>query len=236
MLTRASVARAAAGIEVLAGTNGAGKSSIAGAFLRRAGGDYFNPDEAARRILATHPGLPVAGANSLAWKLGLQQLQDAIRERHDYWFETTLGGRTITETLASASAAGLNVRIWYVGLESADLCVARVAARVQRGGHAIPDDLIRRRYDTSRLNLIRLLPQLTELVVFDNSHDADPAAGQRPKPLEILHLRSGRIVNPGKLAASPDWAKPIVAAALKLVRSRGGKSVQAGGVAAPRRQ
>lgn len=200
---------------MLAGTNGAGKSSLAGAFLRQAGGEFFNPDEAARRTLAVHPGLSVAEANSLAWKLGLQQLQDAIRSRHDYWFETTLGGRSITATLASACAAKLDVRIWYVGLDSPERCIARVAARVRRGGHAIPKELIRRRYDSSRLNLIRLLPLLAELVVFDNSADADPAAGKRPNPLEILHLRSGKILHPGKLVATPDWAKPIVVAALK---------------------
>lgn len=214
------MAKAAPVIGVLAGVNGAGKSSIAGVFLRRAGGDYFNPDEAARRILSTHPGLQVAQANSLAWKLGLQQLQDAIRERRDYWFETTLGGRTVAKTLASALPAGLNVRVWYVGLDSPELCIARVTARVKHGGHAIPENLIRRRYDSSRLNLIRLLPQLTELVVFDNSAEADPADGKRPKPVEILHLRGGKLLNRKKLLASPDWAKPIAAAALKLAQQR----------------
>ncbi|MGH8279573.1 MAG: zeta toxin family protein [Gammaproteobacteria bacterium] len=210
------MAKAPPVIGVLAGTNGAGKSSIAGAFLRRAGGEYFNPDEATHKILATHPGLPVAEANSLAWKLGLQQLQDAIRERSDYWFETTLGGRTITKLLMSAPGPGSQLRVWYVGLNSPEHCIARVRTRAARGGHAIPEDLIRRRYDCSRLNLIRLLPKLTELVVFDNSGEADPADGKRPQPVEILHLRDGKIVNPDKLPTTPEWAKPIVAAALKL--------------------
>lgn len=203
---------------MLAGVNGAGKSSLAGAFLRRVGGEFFNPDEAARRILSTHPGLPATEANSLAWKLGLQQLKDAIGARRDYWFETTLGGRTIIATLAAAAKAGLELRIWYVGLDSPERCIARVAARVKRGGHAIPEELIRRRYDSSRLNLIRLLPHLAELVVFDNSAEADPAAGKRPEPLRILQLRGGRILNPGKLPETPHWAKPIVAAVLKSRR------------------
>lgn len=203
---------------MLAGANGAGKSSIAGAFLRRAGGEFFNPDEAAQRILAAHPGLPSAEANSLAWKLGLQQLQSAVRMQSDYWFETTLGGHTITATLAAAAKAGMAVRIWYVGLSSPELHVARVAARVRRGGHAIPEDLIRRRYDASRRNLIRLLPQLTELAVFDNSPEADPARGQYPEPVPVLHLRARKILSPGDLSATPEWAKPIVAAALKIMR------------------
>ncbi|MGH8293873.1 MAG: ZTL protein, partial [Gammaproteobacteria bacterium] len=182
-----------------------------------AGGEFFNPDEAARRILDTHPGLPIAEANSLAWKLGLQQLQNAVHARRDYWFETTLGGRTITKTLAAAAKAGAELKIWYVGLDNPERCVARVAARVRRGGHAIPEDLIRRRYDGSRLNLIKLLPHVAELVVFDNSAEADPAEGKRPNPVKVLHLRGGRILNPDKLPKTPDWAKPIVAAALKIV-------------------
>lgn len=217
MRTRASVAKAAPGIGVLAGVNGAGKSSLAGAFLRRAGGEFFNPDEAAQRILGAHPGLPVAEANSLAWQLGLQQLQDAVRKRCDYWFETTLGGRTITAALAAAVKAGLAVRVWYIGLDSAERCIARVAARVRRGGHAIPEEMIRRRYGSSRLNLIKLLPHLNELVVFDNSAEADPAEGHRPKPVKLLHRRNGKILSPKDLSATPDWAKPIIAAALKIM-------------------
>ncbi|MDE2461234.1 MAG: zeta toxin family protein [Gammaproteobacteria bacterium] len=212
----ASVAKAAPGIGVLAGVNGAGKSSLAGAFLHQAGGEFFNPDEAAPRILAVHPGLPATEANSLAWRLGLQQLQDAVWARRDYWFETTLGGKTITATLAAAAKTGLAVRVWYIGLDSPERCMARVAARVKCGGHAIPEELIRQRYDSSRLNLIKLLPQLAELVVFDNSAEADPAEGQRPNPAKILQLRGGKVLNPDKLQATPDWAKPIVAAALKI--------------------
>lgn len=211
------MAKAAPCIGVLAGVNGAGKSSLAGAFLRQAGGEFFNPDEAARRILAAHPGLPIAETNSLAWQLGLRQLQDAVRAKSDYWFETTLGGQTITATLMAAAKKGLAIRVWYIGLNSPERCIARVAARVKHGGHAIPEELIRRRYDASRLNLIKLLPQLIELVVFDNSAEGDPADGQRPNPAKLLQLRSGRILNPDKLQATPDWAKPIAAAALKIM-------------------
>ena len=210
------MAKAAPCIGVLAGVNGAGKTSLAGAFLRQAGGEFFNPDEAAQRMRSAHPGLPATEANSLAWKLGLQQLQNAVRARRDYWFETTLGGRTITATLTAAVQAGIQLRIWYLGLDSPERCIARVAARVKRGGHAIPEALIRRRYHGSRLNLIKLLPHAAELVVFDNSAEADPAAGKRPNPMKVLHLRGARLLNPDKLRDSPEWAKPIVAAALKI--------------------
>jgi predicted ABC-type ATPase len=89
-----------------------------------------------------------------------------------------------------------------------------VQSRVRRGGHDIPERDIRRRYEHSRLNLIHLLPRLAALRLWDNSKDADPAAGKTPAPVLVLHLERGKILNPGDLAKAPDWAKPIVAVAL----------------------
>ena len=66
------------------------------------------------------------------------------------------------------------------------------------------------------MNLIRLLPVLKELRVYDNSAIADPAAGDAPLPVLVLHVVDGDIVAPAELGATPAWARPIVAAALKL--------------------
>jgi predicted ABC-type ATPase len=115
-----------------------------------------------------------------------------------------------------AAALGIEVRVWYVGLSTPELHIARVRARVARGGHDIPEADIRRRWDTSRLNVIRLLPTLTELRTYDNSGNADPQAGAAPVPVLVLHLRRGRIVAPRDLSATPAWAKPLVAAAMQI--------------------
>ena len=202
-------------IYVLAGTNGAGKSSVAGAMILAKGAEYFNPDEASSRIRSVNPSLSEAEANSEAWNQGKRLLQRAITERLSFAFETTLGGNTIAALLSSALSARLDVRIWYVGLSSIELHIARVSARVEKGGHAIPEQKIRDRYDRSRLNLIRLMPRLTELLVYDNSEEADPDAGGRPEPKLLLHMASGKIVNSCDLQLIPEWAKPIVAAALR---------------------
>jgi predicted ABC-type ATPase len=184
--------------------------------LRETGADYFNPDEAAHRIRSAAPGVTQAQANSAAWHQGKRLLERAIADRLDFAFESTLGATTIPALLASAAALGIEVRVWYVGLSSPELHIARVRARVARGGHDIPEADIRRRWDTSRLNLIRLLPTLTELRVYDNSGNADPEAGASPAPLLILHVRRGRIAAPRDLGGTPAWAKPIVAAAMRL--------------------
>jgi predicted ABC-type ATPase len=207
---------ARASIHVLAGTNGAGKSSVGGAVYFAGGVRYFNPDEATQQILKANPGITLEEANSAAWRQGTRLLRRAIEERLDYNFETTLGGTTITAMLEQAADAGLAVRIWYVGLEGVDLHLRRVRERVARGGHDIPEARIHERYVRSRENLIRLLPRLAELYVYDNSEEGDAAQGIRPRPRLILHLRDGVIREACALTEVPTWAKAVFMAARKL--------------------
>jgi predicted ABC-type ATPase len=203
-------------IYVLAGPNGAGKSSVAGAVFRASGADYFNPDEAARKILRQHPDLTQLEANSLAWQEGRRLLEEAIESRKDFAFETTLGGRTITDLLERALAARIGVHLWYIALHSAELHIARVQSRVDHGGHNIPEAQIRSRYASSILNLIRLMPGLKELQLYDNSATGDPQLGQEPQPLLVLSMAEGKIQTICDLDHAPDWAKPILAAALRI--------------------
>jgi len=203
-------------IYVIAGVNGAGKSSVAGETFRQSGADYYNPDEAARRLLTASPRLNQTEANSAAWHEGVRLLKRSIDEPLDFAFETTLGANTIPRLLREAANAGIEIYVWYVGLESPELHIARVKARVARGGHDISEKDIRRRYQHSRLNLIELLPFLRALRIFDNSAEADPAGGQTPKPMLVLSLERGKILEPKDLTSTPAWAKPIVAAAMKL--------------------
>lgn len=206
-------------IHVLAGVNGAGKSSIGGAAVRYYGGEYFNPDEAARALREKDSALTQADANGAAWRQGVRLLKRAIEKGLDFTFETTLGGNTITRLLVQAAERDIEVHVWYVGLSSPELHIARVQARVSRGGHDIPAHDISRRYEHSRLNLITLLPFLTTLRMYDNSTEADPSAGRTPKLKPVLHMGRGRILGPPDLTSTPNWAKPIVAAALKLHQS-----------------
>jgi predicted ABC-type ATPase len=205
-------------IHVLAGVNGAGKSSIVGATIRDKGGEYYNPDEAAREIMAANPGLGQTAANAAAWGQGRNLLERAIDQGLDFTFETTLGGNTIPRLLAEAAKRGIEVHVFYVGLSSPDAHIERVRQRVRAGGHDIPEADIRRRYVHSLINLVDLLPVLTELRVYDNSATADPATGRAPNPVLVLHTERGDIIGPSDLTSTPTWAKPIVAAALEAAQ------------------
>lgn len=203
-------------ILVLAGVNGAGKSSIGGDMLHQAGIPWFNPDTFTRELVAA-TGSPLADANAAAWQEGLRRLNAAIAHGEDYAFETTLGGNTIAARLGDASESH-DVLMWFCGLDSPEHHMARVRLRVSHGGHDIPEAKIRERYRTSIANLVALLPHLSRLQVYDNSRDAEPGTPVAD-PRRLLQMEGGRIAWPtdaDTLRATPDWAKPILEAALSM--------------------
>jgi predicted ABC-type ATPase len=201
-------------LTVLAGVNGAGKSSVGGTALRASGAEYFNPDEYASQLRARE-SLPREKANAIAWAYGKGKLEEAVANGTDFTFESTLGGKTITDLLIHAVGKGHVLDIWFVGLNSVDLHLARVARRVAEGGHPIPEADVRKRWIGSHENIIRLIPFMRTLRVFDNSREA--ATREEAAPELLLSIEDGRLAYPGPeaLAATPEWAKPIVAAAYR---------------------
>ena len=205
-------------IFVLAGVNGAGKSSVGGNLLAENDLTWFNPDSYARELMS-RLHVTLDEANAAAWQFGREQLEDAIANGRNFAFETTLGASTIPGLLAQASNTH-DVVMWFCGLASVELHLQRVAARVASGGHDIPEAKIRERWDGSRSNLIRLLPHLAHLQVFDNSAEAAP--GQPiPAPILLLELVNGKMLRPDpakprQLEAITGWAMPLVEAAIRL--------------------
>lgn len=201
---------------VLAGVNGAGKSSIGGHLLERAGMAWFNPDTYARELHAA-TGCALADANAAAWHEGMRRLEIAVSAGQSHAFETTLGGNSVAAALHAASRSH-DVLVWFCGLASPEQHIARVAARVVAGGHAIAEAKIRERWPRARENLIALMPHLAQLQVHDNS--VDVAAGRAiPDPTLLLEMVGGQLMRPAAddidaLRAIPDWAKPLVEAAL----------------------
>lgn len=204
-------------IIVLAGVNGAGKSSVLSALLLDEGLAWYNPDSYAAELVR-ELGVSLGEANGRAWQHGKSLLERAIATGSNFAFETTLGGNTIPRLLREASKTH-DVLMLYCGLASPELHIARVAQRVAHKGHPIADEKIRARWNTSRTNLVQLLPVLSRLQVFDNSASVEP--GQDiPDPALVLELEAGRIVFPDvqsheALAAVPVWAQPILEAAIQ---------------------
>lgn len=199
---------------VLAGVNGAGKSSIGGYRLRQAGMDWFNPDTFARELMAD-TRCAQTDANAAAWQEGMRRLDEAMENRTAYAFETTLGGRTVPMKIADASRTH-DVLMWFCGLSSPEKHIARVKARVAAGGHDIPEAKIRERYVSAMENLVALMPSIALLHVYDNSIDV--AQGEAiPDPRLVAEIAIGKLVRPTDVAGlreTPEWAKPLLAAAM----------------------
>lgn len=203
-------------ILVLAGVNGAGKSSVLGNILSDQKIDFYNPDQFAREYLKLEKTSSIEEANSVAWEYGRKSLESAIQEKRIYAFETTLGGNTISEMLLNATSTHY-VKIYYCGLDRVEKHIERVKQRVAIGGHDIPEDKIRERWENSIINLIKLMPYLSALMVFDNS--VEVANNEEiPNPVKVLEIIDGVVNFPdfADVAAMNQvkgWAKPLIIAA-----------------------
>ena len=134
-------------IYLFGGSNGAGKTTFARAYLPTAGVNlrFLNADEIAR-------GLSPFAPETIALKAGrlmLQEVRGCIAARQSFGMESTLSGKTYIGFLADAKEAGYEIEMHYVWLMSADLAVQRVRQRVKKGGHPVPESDIRRRYQRS---------------------------------------------------------------------------------------
>ncbi len=101
-----------------------------------------------------------------------------IEERVSFTFETVMSDISKIELLRHAKAAGYRVYVYYVATADADINVARVAYRASQGGHDVPADKIRSRYQRSLENLSEAILLSNRAYIFDNSQDGEPIFAQ----------------------------------------------------------
>lgn len=105
----------------------------------------------------------------------LRRMQQLAEARADFAFETTLASRSFVPWLARLRSSGYHVHVLFLWLESADLAMTRVTARVRIGGHHVPEATVRRRYARGLRNFFGLYRPLADSwQVFDNSHARRP--------------------------------------------------------------
>lgn len=148
---------------VIAGPNGAGKSTSAPVILSgpRRVAEFVNAD-----VIAKERGL----SDLAAGRATLQRLQELTEARRDIAFETTLASHLLLPRIRSMQASGYRFHLFFFWLPSADMAVARVAARVASGGHHIPEDVIRRRYERGLENFFNAyLPVADSWILYNNT-------------------------------------------------------------------
>jgi predicted ABC-type ATPase len=135
---------------VIAGPNGAGKSTVAPVLLQEVLEleTFVNADTIARGLSAFAPEKVAIQAG----KIMLEQLHRLASQQASFAFETTLASRTFAPFLKRLKSDGYTVSLLFLYLESPELALERVAKRVKSGGHAIPEAVVRRRYETGLKN------------------------------------------------------------------------------------
>jgi predicted ABC-type ATPase len=153
-------------VVVIAGPNGAGKSTLAPELVRDAFHvrTFVNADEIARGLSGFAPGRAAIAAGHIM----VDRMWELIDARSDFAFETTLAGRGTERVVQRCRASAYDIHLVYLWLASAEIAHARVRARVETGGHDVPEAVIRRRLRRGLHAFVhRLRPLVTRWRVYD---------------------------------------------------------------------
>ena len=153
---------------IISGCNGAGKTTASYSLLPEMLDckEFVNSDEFAKGLSPFDP----SKASIQASRYMIMKIRYLLRKQKDFAIETTLATRTLLKTVRMAQSAGYTVTVLYFWLNSPELAVERVRARVEAGGHNIPEDTIRRRYNIGIYYFFNLYAPICERwILADNS-------------------------------------------------------------------
>ena len=182
---------------LLAGGNGAGKSTFYRTRLAPFGIPFVNADLMARELFPESPEVHSYEAAQIVEEIR----NNLLMEGRSFCFETVFSHPTKVDFVGKAKALGYQVILVMIHLESYSLNKARVAQRVEEGGHAVPDDKIETRIPRL-LRLIKSIIPLCDYVnLLDNSSADNPF-------VPVVTVRNGEIEK--LLDPLPDWAQELV--------------------------
>ncbi len=163
-------------IIIIAGPNGAGKTTFARVFLPQEAQcpHFINADLIAAGL---SPFAPQTAAVK-AGKLMLQEIASCITRGESFAFETTLSGLSYLRHIPKWRDSGYHITLFFLSLPSAEIAIARVAERVQQGGHDIPENVIKRRFIKGKNNFDHYYKDVVDAwALYDN-------AGNKPIMIE----------------------------------------------------
>jgi predicted ABC-type ATPase len=181
-------------IVVVAGSNGAGKSTFYESHLKQTGLRFINADVLARELRTD--------AYSAARQADAFR-RDLVARRESFIFETVFSDPVGDKIafLEEAIECGYTIVVCFVGLSRYEISVERVAMRVSQGGHDVPTEKLSSRFPRTLKNLEFAIQRLPNVLIYDNS---DPSLPYR----EIIQFSNGQILSPSGL--TPDWLRPYL--------------------------
>ena len=182
------------GVVVLGGPNGAGKSTAAPRLLRGSlkVEEFVNADTLAQGLSAFRPQDVALEAG----RITLARLDSLESQRKSFAFESTLASHALVRRLRRLKKRGYSVHVVYLWLPTVDLALARVAERVRTGGHDVPAETVRRRFDRGRRNFFTLYRPLADTWrLYDASAITGPrlaATGGQEEPTKLRDPKTWR--------------------------------------------
>ena len=155
-------------VYVIAGPNGVGKTTFARKFLPKYANckNFVNADLIAEGM---SPFSPEAAAVR-AGRLVLSEIRFFSQRRVSFAFETTLSGRSNLSLIEKLEKSGYKVHIFFLAVSTVDVALSRIKARVLKGGHGVPEAVVRRRFDRSFRNFFVEYRELADSwYLFDNT-------------------------------------------------------------------
>ena len=155
-------------IYIISGCNGAGKTTASYTVLPEVlhCKEFVNADEIARGLSPFNPESVAIEAG----RLMLQRIEYLLVKDESFSIETTLATKSYINLVRRAQVKGYTVRLLFFWLNSPELALQRIAERVAKGGHNIPEPIVRRRYVAGICNLFRLfMSEVDSWEIYDNS-------------------------------------------------------------------
>ncbi len=159
-------------IYIIAGPNGAGKTTFALSSLKKIFGidEFVNADEIAKGISPLNPEAAALGAG----KIMLSRIQQLVGENKSFALETTLAGRNYVKYIKKAHEKNYLVVLIFLWLDSPKTAIKRVAERVKKGGHNVPEKVVTQRYSNGLKNLSTQYADIADATyIIDNTSNSD---------------------------------------------------------------
>lgn len=182
---------------LLAGGNGAGKSTFYHTRLAASGLPFVNADIIAKLL---YPQAPEAHSYQAA-KLAEQMRLQLLRQGRSFCFETVFSHPSKIDFVAHAKALGYEIVLVFIHLGHPALNQARIAQRVSEGGHYVPEDKVISRIPRTLKLIKQTLPLCDQLYILDNSRADNPFQ-------QLVVIRNGQFIY--RHDAMPDWFQELL--------------------------
>ena len=162
---------------IIGGVNGVGKSSLSGVLAAESSelGIIIDTD----KITSDSGGDKIKGG-----KAAIERINDSLRMGINFTQETTLSGVRTLKTIKKAIGNNYYIKLYYIGIDTAEESIRRIKNRVEKGGHNIPQEDVIRRYNKRFEDLLTILPYCNEVHFFDNGNGF----------VEVAEYKNGRLI------------------------------------------